>query len=109
MSSESLSSVSEDSFELNESDSMTDALLKRLESTKASRNLSRSVLLRDYDRRTPGVLSRASSRSSYPNSCQSSLRNSNMTSGRSSSISVKSSNSSSHTSLLRSHSASTST
>ncbi|PRD29282.1 UNVERIFIED_CONTAM: cfap97 [Trichonephila clavipes] len=85
------------------------ALLKRLESTKASRNLSRSVLLRDYDRRTPGVFSRASSRSSYPNSCQSSLRNSNMTSGRSSSISVKSSNSSSHTSLLRSHSASTST
>ncbi|GFT22836.1 hypothetical protein NPIL_274691 [Nephila pilipes] len=85
------------------------ALLKRLESTKASRNLSRSLLLRDYDRRTSGVLSRASSRSSYPTSCQSSLRNSAVTSGRSSSISIKSSNSSSHTSLFRSHSASANT
>lgn len=84
------------------------ALLKRLESTKASRNLSRSLLLRDYERRTSGVLSRASSRSSYPNS-QSSVKNSNVTSGRSSSFSIKSSNSSSHTSLLRSHSASTNT
>ncbi|KAG8185715.1 hypothetical protein JTE90_000704 [Oedothorax gibbosus] len=65
------------------------ALLKRLETTKPSKNLSRSHLLRDFDRRSSGVLSRApSSRSSYP----SSTKSSNRTSGRSSAISIKSSN-----------------
>ncbi|GIY52319.1 hypothetical protein CDAR_207831 [Caerostris darwini] len=83
------------------------ALLKRLESTKPSRNLSRSYLLRDYDRRSSGMLSRASSRSSYPNSCQASLRScSSLSSGHSSAVGIKSSSSTAHTSL-RSRSATT--
>ncbi|GBN44496.1 hypothetical protein AVEN_274696-1 [Araneus ventricosus] len=87
-------------------DKIVEALLKRLESTKPSRNVSRSHLLRDYERRSSGVLSRASSRSSYPSSCQASLRHSSVSSGRSSSINIKSSHSpSSNTSLFRSRSA----
>ncbi|GIY21879.1 hypothetical protein CEXT_520941 [Caerostris extrusa] len=83
------------------------ALLKRLESTKPSRNLSRSYLLRDYDRRSSGMLSRASSRSSYPSSCQASLRScSSLSSGHSSAVGIKSSSSTAHTSL-RSRSATT--
>ncbi|KFM59785.1 UPF0501 protein-like protein, partial [Stegodyphus mimosarum] len=71
------------------------ALLKRLESTKASRDLSRFHLLRDYDRRSSGVLSRASSRSSQVgNSSQTSCRTSSQSSGRSSAVSLKLSNSS---------------
>lgn len=71
------------------------ALLKRLETTKASRDLSRLHLLQDYDHRSSGILSRASSRSSKPGSSQSSsCCRSNNSSGRSSAISVKSSNSS---------------
>ncbi|XP_015920441.1 cilia- and flagella-associated protein 97 [Parasteatoda tepidariorum] len=77
------------------------ALLKRLESAKPSRDLNRLHLLQDYDRRSSGVLSRASSRSSYPcSSTQSYSRTSMHSSGRSSAVSVKPTNSS----VLRSQS-----
>ena len=69
------------------------ALLKRLETTKASRDVSRFHLLRDYERRSAGVLSRPTSRSSKSKSQGSSSRTSSTTSGRSSAISMKSNSS----------------
>ncbi|XP_054724281.1 cilia- and flagella-associated protein 97-like [Uloborus diversus] len=73
------------------------ALLKRLESTKSSRDLNRVHLLRDYERRSSAVLSRASSRSSKFPSRGSSCRTSAQSSGRSSAISLAKSTSHSTT------------